>query len=196
MAEISIVDFLDQNTLDQEFPPLQKEEEEEVEGEIEDGEIFEEPEETFACEIIPDPALRGQFREPERGTKGSVGYDLYYPYHKDLVFYPNEKKKVKLGFIIADMPENMYFTIESRSGLACLRGMEVLPAGAIIDPDYRKPITCYMKYNVSGNNRPYVIKRNDRIAQLVPHKKYGLKFRTAKKIKPTQRCGGYGSTGK
>lgn len=81
--------------------------------------------------------------------------------------------------------------IRPRSGLALKHGITVLNSPATIDNSYRKEIGVIL-YN--AGHEPYIIKKGDKIAQMLIRPLYPSSFEIVKDLKDTGR-GGYGSTG-
>lgn len=135
---------------------------------------------------------------PVRSTEGSVGYDLFSP--RNVIIAPSETEKVRLGIILHFKDKDQYAQIVSRSGLACIDGIEVVGSG-IIDPDYNHEICCYIR-NTSLYD--YVVYAGDRICQLIFHPFHRVNLvcqeshgqREIKKRNEEKRLGGFGSTGK
>lgn len=128
----------------------------------------------------------------KKATEGSAAFDLCA--NRSCVISANETEKFNLGVVI-HFPENIYAQILSRSGLACLHGIEVVGSG-LIDSDYRKELICHLKNN---SLHDYTICAGDRICQLVFKQTTPVTLKTIerkKDEKPTKRSGGFGSTGK
>lgn len=97
---------------------------------------------------------------------------------------PIRRKENKIeAYAVAD--------IRPRSGLALKHGITVLNSPATIDNSYRKEIGVIL-YN--AGHEPYIIKKGDKIAQMLIRPLYPSSFEIVKKLKDTGR-GGYGSTG-
>lgn len=82
--------------------------------------------------------------------------------------------------------------IRPRSGLALKHGITVLNSPGTIDNSYRKEIGVIL-YN--AGNEPYVIKKGDKIAQMLIRSLYPSKMEVVEDFKDTGRDG-FGSTGK
>lgn len=98
---------------------------------------------------------------PKRATERSAGYDLFMPYN--VVIYPNEIKKVPMGFAM-DMNINNYAMIVPRSGLSTKKGIVLANTVGIIDGDFHGEI-CLMLKNTSDNK--VTLKKNERVAQMI-----------------------------
>ena len=95
---------------------------------------------------------------PYKGTKKSVGYDLYSPYDFELA--PNAIVSVKTDLAF-QFPDYCYGRITSRSSLA-RHGIHIL--GGVIDPDFTGNVTVVLRN--SGSNTMYVM-RGQRFAQII-----------------------------
>ncbi len=112
---------------------------------------------------------------PTRATENSAAYDLYSsgefrsPIDNFLHVVdsfdlkPFERILVMTGISIS-LPPNKHALVLSRSGLAFKRGLIVLNAPGLIDPDYNGEIGVIL-YNSSQNTE--TIKKGDRIAQIL-----------------------------
>lgn len=131
--------------------------------------------------------------EITRATEGSAGFDLYAT--RNCVISPDETESFNLGIVLHFKGDDIYAQILSRSGLSCLHGIEVVGAG-LIDSDYKKELICFLK---NTGQREYTIYAGDRICQLVFKRKVPVTLKKIEKIKEekcSNRCGGFGSTGK
>ena len=127
---------------------------------------------------------------PRKATPGSSGFDIYS--RVDLVIKPGEIKGVPSG-VILEIPEGYEVQVRPRSGLALKHGVSILNAPGTIDADYRGEVMVIL-FNFS--NRPFRIKRGERIAQIVPMKLPEVKLVEVNNLTLTSRgSGGFGSTG-
>ena len=131
---------------------------------------------------------------PTLGSNQSAGYDLYAAY--DLEIPVGHRKLVKTDLQIS-LPENTYGRIAPRSGLAYKFGIDVM--AGVIDRDYRGNVGVLLVNLDFMNNESFVVKKGDRIAQLVIEKCYLdtnlVEFHES--LEETERGqGGFGSTGK
>jgi dUTP pyrophosphatase len=100
---------------------------------------------------------------PSKKTPGSAGFDLSSAVEVEIP--PSHRSgpvRVATGFAIS-LPEGVEGQVRARSGLA-LKGIIVANAPGTIDSDYRGPLDVILA-NVGPE--PYLVKRGDRIAQLV-----------------------------
>ncbi len=100
---------------------------------------------------------------PRFATSGSVGADLCAGVEKDVVIAPGERELIPTGFALA-IPPGCEGQIRPRSGLALRHGITLPNAPGTIDADYRGEIQVIL-HNMSGT--PFVVRRGERIAQLV-----------------------------
>lgn len=98
---------------------------------------------------------------PAAATEGSAGLDLRSTV--DLVLAPMERWVVPTGFGV-ELPAAHEGQIRPRSGLAVRHGITVLNAPGTIDEDFRGEIGVIL---INLGEDPFVIRRGDRIAQLV-----------------------------
>jgi dUTP pyrophosphatase len=124
---------------------------------------------------------------PTRGSEHSAGYDLY-SYEENSIL-SGETKLFNTG-ISFTVPEGTYGRIAPRSGLS-KKGL--LVNAGVIDRDYTGPVKV-MLHNLSHDT--YIVKKKDRIAQLILEK---IKVSTIEEVeelvKTDRGSGGFGSTG-
>ena len=126
---------------------------------------------------------------PSRGSNGAAGYDLSSVV--DIVVPGLGRVAVATGLAIR-VPEGTYGRIAPRSGLAYKHGIDVL--AGVIDEDYRGEVKVIL-YNTS--ERDYIIKKGDRIAQLILEKIVTPDVALVIDLEDTGRgVGGFGSTGR
>jgi len=125
---------------------------------------------------------------PHRATELAAGYDISAS--EDAKIPSKGRFAVSTGISIG-LPEGTYGRIAPRSGLAYKFGIDVL--AGVIDADYRGEVKVIL-YN-SGEH-PFVIKKGDRIAQLIIEKNETPDVAVVMDIDDTVRgTGGFGSTG-
>jgi len=130
---------------------------------------------------------------PEYATEGSSGFDLRAAIDKEMKI---EKGKVGLvpTNLKVEIPIGYEIQIRPRSGLAVKNGIGVLNSPGTIDSDYRGEIKVIL-FNFS--NEDFIIKRGDRIAQMVVSKVYRAKLILTDELENSKRGdGGFGHTGK
>lgn len=101
---------------------------------------------------------------PVRMTPGSSGCDVCAAVDSDVVIYSGCRVLIPTGFKFR-IPEGFEIQVRPRSGLALKNGVTVLNAPGTIDADYRGEVQIIL---INHGDQPFIIKRGDRIAQLVP----------------------------
>ena len=126
---------------------------------------------------------------PTQGTKFAAGYDLYAA--EDAVVVCGTRKLIKTN-ISMEITPGYYGRIAPRSGVAYKSGIDVL--AGVIDSDYRGDIGVIL-YN-TDKNIDFIVKKGDRIAQIIFEACYSATLNTVENLDNTLRqAGGYGSTG-
>jgi dUTP pyrophosphatase len=129
---------------------------------------------------------------PRYMTPGAAGLDLRADLDADLTVPPGGRVRVPTGLALA-LPPGLEGQVRPRSGLAWRTGVSVLNAPGTIDADYRGEIQVLL---VNLGNEPAVIKRGDRIAQLVVAPVTRVALREVDALPASERgAGGFGSTG-
>ncbi len=124
---------------------------------------------------------------PTRGTVDVAGYDLYSSAHT--VIPPRTIGKIPTGLKM-EMPTWFYGQIKSRSSIAF--GCQCEVVAGVIDSDFRGSINILI-HNIS--HEEFVVKMNDRIAQIVFIPCIFPMFAESAVLSPTIRDeGGFGST--
>jgi dUTP pyrophosphatase len=127
---------------------------------------------------------------PAYETSGAAGMDLRAT--EDAVLKSGARCLVPTGFAIA-LPVNFEAQVRPRSGLAVKHGVTVLNAPGTIDCDYRGEIKVPL---INHGDTDFVIKRGDRIAQMVIAAVSRIKFDEVTTLDETTRgAGGFGSSG-
>lgn len=130
---------------------------------------------------------------PHYQTEHSAGVDLYAAVDAETVLAPGSWKLVPTGFAIA-IPEGYEGQVRPRSGLALKNGIGLLNSPGTIDADYRGEVGIIL-FNFS--DKPFIIQRGDRIAQLVFARVEKARFLNAESLPETPRgSGGFGHTGR
>lgn len=130
---------------------------------------------------------------PKRMTEHASGCDVAAAVESDSVIPPQGRALVPTGLVF-EIPPGYEVQVRPRSGLAIKHGVTVLNAPGTIDADYRGEVKVIL---VNLGSEPFVIKRGDRIAQLVPAKVAAeIEFVEAHEVSETARgIGGFGHTG-
>lgn len=100
---------------------------------------------------------------PAPATPGSAGVDLRAAIEKEQVLQPGERCAIATGFAL-EIPAGYEGQVRGRSGLALEWGISLPNAPGTIDSDYRGELHVIL---ANGGERPFVLQRGDRIAQLV-----------------------------
>ncbi len=129
---------------------------------------------------------------PEYATEGSSGLDLRAAVETEMKI-----EKGKVGLVPTDLkveiPIGYEIQIRPRSGLAAKNGIGVLNSPGTIDSDYRGEIKVIL-FNFSDED--FIIKRGDRIAQMVISKVYKASLIVTDDLNESKRGdGGFGHTG-
>jgi dUTP pyrophosphatase len=129
---------------------------------------------------------------PAYQTIGSAGMDLAAANFEPIGIAPGARALIPTGFRFA-IPAGYEAQIRPRSGLALNAGVTVLNAPGTIDSDYRGEVSVVL---INHGDAPFVVKRGDRIAQMVLAQVPRADLREAGDLPPTPRgAGAYGSTG-
>ncbi|GAB11125.1 deoxyuridine 5'-triphosphate nucleotidohydrolase [Gordonia araii NBRC 100433] len=128
---------------------------------------------------------------PARAHPGDAGIDLYST--TDAELRPGRRQLVGTGVAIA-LPFGTVGLIHPRSGLAARAGLSIVNTPGTIDAGYRGEIkVCLINLDT---DEPVVIKRGDRIAQLVVQRVELPDLEEVEELDDTSRgAGGYGSSG-
>ncbi len=132
---------------------------------------------------------------PSYKTALAAGADLRAAIDQEmpLILEPGQRKLIPTGLVMA-LPAGFEAQIRPRSGLALKHGITCLNTPGTIDADYRGEIKVLL-INLSQEN--FMVKRGERIAQMVIAPVTQARFEHAKSLDRTERgTGGFGSTGK
>lgn len=128
---------------------------------------------------------------PRRAHPGDAGVDLHLA--ADVTIPPGERVLVGTGIAIA-LPLGTVGLIHPRSGLAAKSGLSVVNTPGTVDAGYRGEIkVCLINHD---RHHDIVLKRGDRIAQLLVQRVELVEFVETDELDETSRgAGGYGSSG-
>ena len=132
---------------------------------------------------------------PAYETSGSAGMDLRAAVAEDapVTLAPGARALVPTGLKIALEPGHEA-QIRPRSGLALKHGLTCLNTPGTIDSDYRGEVGVIL---VNLGQVPFVIRRGERIAQLVVARHEQAAMVEVEALEETARgAGGFGSTGR
>jgi dUTP pyrophosphatase len=125
-------------------------------------------------------------------SEHAAGADLHAAVREQLTLLPGARALVPTGFSIA-LPPGYEAQVRPRSGLAIRSGVTCLNSPGTIDADFRGEIQVVL---ANFGNEPFVIRRGDRIAQMVVAPVSRASFELVDELPPTVRGeGGFGSTG-
>jgi len=130
---------------------------------------------------------------PQYMTPHAAGMDLVAAVETDTVIAPGQRKLIPTGICIA-LPPGFEAQVRPRSGLAINHGIGLLNAPGTIDADYRGEIKVIV---ANFGEEPFIVKRGDRIAQMVIKRVACAEWEVVDDLPPTERNdGGFGHTGK
>ena len=128
---------------------------------------------------------------PSYAHEGDAGADLCA--REDVTLEPGQRALVPTGVSLA-LPLGYVGLIHPRSGLATKHGLTVVNAPGTVDAGYRGELKVTL-LNTDAVT-PIVLKRGDRIAQLVIQKVERAHFIQVQDLDDSSRgAGGFGSTG-
>lgn len=147
----------------------------------------------------PDLVIPVRFvREDSRGflpayqTGGASGMDLFADLEGEAVLAPGARMLVPTGIAVA-IPAGVEGQVRPRSGLAVRSGITCLNSPGTIDSDYRGEVRVLL---INLGQEPVVLRRGDRIAQLVFSPVLRATLREAPGLEETPRGErGFGHTG-
>jgi len=129
---------------------------------------------------------------PSYATKDAAGADVCAALEAELVLRPGARAAVPTGLCV-EIPQGYEMQVRPRSGLALRDGVGLLNSPGTIDADYRGEIKIIL---VNHGNQDVLVRRGDRIAQLVLAPVVTGIFEDAETLAPTERGeAGFGSTG-
>ncbi len=124
-------------------------------------------------------------------TRQAAGMDLAAAVGADVTIHPGERALIPTGVVVA-LPEGYEAEIRPRSGLALRHGVTLVNAPGTIDADYRGEVGIIM---INHGQAPFVVKRGDRVAQMVIHRVCRAVWSAGGALSPTGRGdGGFGHT--
>ena len=127
---------------------------------------------------------------PAYATSGAAGMDVVSA--EDVIPAPGGRHAVATGFAVA-IPDGYEIQVRPRSGLALKHGISLPNTPGTIDSDYRGELKIIM---INLSQEAFVIRRGDRIAQLVAAPVQLAMFEEVAELNETTRgAGGFGSTG-
>lgn len=129
---------------------------------------------------------------PKYMSEHAAGMDLYAAVNPEITIPPGEWKLVPTGIAIA-LPPGFEAQVRPRSGLALKQGVSVLNTPGTIDADYRGEVGVIL---MNHSKQDLLIKRGDRIAQMIINEIVRIDFEQVAELSETVRgAGGFGHTG-
>jgi len=129
---------------------------------------------------------------PSYMSADAAGCDVFAAIDADVRLQPGERALIPAGFSIA-VPRGYEAQVRPRSGLAIKHGVTCLNAPGTIDADYRGPVAVIL---INHGRGPFVVRRGDRIAQIIIAPVTRVRFERTDELSATARSeGGFGSTG-
>ena len=143
--------------------------------------------------FIPLRQLPGQedVPLPRYMTAQAAGMDIFAAVPSDMRIAPGERVLVPTG-IAVELPQGYEAEIRPRSGLALKYGVTLVNSPGTIDADYRGEIGLIM---INHGQETFVIRRGDRIAQMVVHPVSRVAWQAQSQLATSTRGeGGFGHT--
>ena len=130
---------------------------------------------------------------PEYMSPGASGLDLPAAVEGEITLAPGEIRLIPTGLALA-IPPGFEGQVRPRSGLALKHGISLINSPGTIDSDYRGELGLAI---INQGQKPYTIRRGDRLAQLVIQKVYQAAIQVVDDLDNTDRAaGGFGHSGK
>jgi dUTP pyrophosphatase len=128
---------------------------------------------------------------PSYMTEQAAGMDLFAAVVSPMTIFPGERNLVPTGVVVA-LPEGYEAEVRPRSGLALKHGVTLVNAPGTIDADYRGEVGVIL---INHGAAPFIVRRGDRIAQMVVHRVCRVVWAACGELSATERGnGGFGHT--
>ncbi|MFH1629359.1 MAG: dUTP diphosphatase [Pseudomonadota bacterium] len=129
---------------------------------------------------------------PAYESEGSSGMDIRACVEEPVSLNPGEIRLIPTGVAVS-IPPGYEGQIRPRSGLSLNHGIGMVNSPGTIDSDYRGEVGIIL---INWGKDPFVIRRGDRIAQMVISKVYRADILETKDLGETLRGeGGFGHSG-
>ncbi|MFH1825876.1 MAG: dUTP diphosphatase [bacterium] len=129
---------------------------------------------------------------PKYMSDHAAGMDLHAAVTEETKIAPGGWKLVPTGLAMA-LPEGYEAQVRPRSGLALKQGVSILNTPGTVDADYRGEVGVIL---MNHSNNDLIIKRGDRIAQMIINKVEKIQFEEVAELPSSDRgTGGFGHTG-
>ena len=136
------------------------------------------------------PNFKGEL--PAYQSLGASGFDVRAQLTSDLELSPGERALIPTGLAF-EIPLGFEIQARPRSGLAIKSGISLVNTPGTIDADYRGEVKIIV---INHGTESFMIKDQDRIAQLVLCPIFQAQFELTENLSSTERgAGGFGSTG-
>lgn len=146
----------------------------------------------FKKREVPFVKVVSDAKIPTLATEDSAGYDMYAQTDEPIIIKPHKAAMIRSG-VAMSIPKGYAGFVFARSGLAIKKGLRPSTCVSVIDADYRGEIGLPIR-NDSDEDR--VIKKHDRIAQIVFMPILNPKFELVESLDETERGeNGFGSSG-
>jgi dUTP pyrophosphatase len=132
---------------------------------------------------------------PVYETSEAAGMDLRAAVDENapVTLAPGARAMIPTGLTIA-LPSGFEAQVRPRSGLAAKHGITCLNSPGTIDADYRGEVKVIL---INLGQEPFVIKRGERIAQMIIASVTRAELRVVTELDETKRgSNGFGSTGR
>ena len=133
------------------------------------------------------------FSPPAYQTEHAAGLDVYAAVTEPLTIPPGRVVAVPTG-VHLEIPPGYEAQVRPRSGLARKHGIGIPNGPGTIDSDYRGELQVLL---INFGSEPYVVRRGDRVAQLVFARVARVSLTVAEELQDTARGdGGFGHSGR
>jgi dUTP pyrophosphatase len=132
---------------------------------------------------------------PAYETADAAGMDLRAAVEDSapVTLAPGHRAMIPTGLTIA-LPPGFEAQVRPRSGLAAKHGITCLNSPGTVDADYRGEVKVIL---INLGQEPFVIKRGERIAQMIIAPVTRAELKVVAELDETRRgAGGFGSTGR
>lgn len=128
---------------------------------------------------------------PRYMTGQAAGMDLMAAVGEEVTILPGEREIIPTGVAVA-LPEGYEAEIRPRSGMAARHGVTLINSPGTIDADYRGEVSLIL---INHGQAPFIVRRRDRVAQMVVHRVCRVIWAACESLSPTKRgAGGFGHT--
>ena len=146
--------------------------------------------ETLTVRVTLDPHAVAL---PAYQSEHAAGLDVYAAVSEPLTIPPGRVAAVPTG-VRLEIPEGWEAQVRPRSGLALKHAIGVPNGPGTIDADYRGEVHVLL---INHGSEPYVVRRGDRVAQLVFARVGRATLEVAEALPSTTRGdGGFGHSGR